>query len=975
MLARHGQEVEDAAAAVVEQHDRQLQPEPPRGEQAADVVRERHVADQQHDRARRRRRPRRTPRRRCRRCRWRRGCRARAAGRRGPARTSRCRAPASRRRRTASPPPGSSTPSSAATARLGQPLAAEHAHDRLGGALVGAAPARQPVRVRRRARPPRARRRARRSSCASAAPARAPASRLSTDAGSCQAPSGSSATWRIAAEPREPRPQRLGHRQVADAQHEIGRHRRGEARIAQQRVVVGDRRLAAACAGQRVGQQRPARRAARTRRPRRRAASSRSWRPATSTPRRGAARPARSSSRVGASPRRRRQPSGARTGAPSRRRARVLGQLLLADQRLAQREVQVHRARACPRARSSRRGRRACGSSAAARRRPRRAPTSKNHLAALAEQLQLVDRLPGAVLAQLRRAVGASAAAAARAPRAPRSPPAAARRRPCPTCTRRPPAAPTPSPSPSAKKPGAALVDVRVAAQPRLARERQHQRRAARARGGARGAHPAAGQLVDERPQQHVGVGWSRVIGSARCRRASSCCTASAAPAVPGTASCAHLDRERYRPLALDLPGHGAAARSERPITFAGCVAARARRARPSASRSCGYSLGGRVALHVALAAPERVARLVLVSTHRRHRGRRASARGAASPTSASPSELERSPFEEFIERWRTQPLFAADPPEVGELARADQRRNRPACAGGGAARDRHGRDGAAVGRLGELPMPVTVLVGERDEKFRALGRRMVALLPRRTAGGRARAATGCRWRTRLAVRSRALARTARRRARGASGSRDHAAARRQRVLELREQPERRQAAVRAAARARRARRRRAAPRPRRAARRGSRRGTPRAPWARTSVAAASRPAMPPQREIFRQTASATPAPSAPGSAAVSSIATRTATRSRTARMPCRPCVGSSTSSRPAGDERLDRADRLLDAPRAVGVQAQLRARAGGGARRRDAPGVVADADLDLQALEAFADRARRLLGGPGAVERRRASR
>ena len=59
---------------------------------------------------------------------------------------------------------------------------------------------------------------------------------------------------------------------------------------------------------------------------------------------------------------------------------------------------------------------------------------------------------------------------------------------------------------------------------------------------------------------------------------------------------------------------------------------------------------------------------------------------------------------------------------------------------------------------------------------------------------------------------------------------------------------------------------------------------------------------MPPQREIFRQTASATPAPSAPGSAAVSSIATLTATRSRTARIPCRPCVGSSTSSRPAGD-------------------------------------------------------------------------
>jgi len=37
-------------------------------------------------------------------------------------------------------------------------------------------------------------------------------------------------------------------------------------------------------------------------------------------------------------------------------------------------------------------------------------------------------------------------------------------------------------------------------------------------------------------------------------------------------------------------------------------------------------------------------------------------------------------------------------------------------------------------------------------------------------------------------------------------------------------------------------------------------------------------------REIFRHTASAAPAPSAPGSALVSSIATRTGTRSRTSR-------------------------------------------------------------------------------------------
>ena len=51
-VARAGdrQELEDPAAVVVEQHDRQRQAEAARGEQAADVVRERDVADQRDDR-------------------------------------------------------------------------------------------------------------------------------------------------------------------------------------------------------------------------------------------------------------------------------------------------------------------------------------------------------------------------------------------------------------------------------------------------------------------------------------------------------------------------------------------------------------------------------------------------------------------------------------------------------------------------------------------------------------------------------------------------------------------------------------------------------------------------------------------------------------------------------------------------------------------------------------------------------------
>jgi 2-succinyl-6-hydroxy-2,4-cyclohexadiene-1-carboxylate synthase len=188
------------------------------------------------------------------------------------------------------------------------------------------------------------------------------------------------------------------------------------------------------------------------------------------------------------------------------------------------------------------------------------------------------------------------------------------------------------------------------------------------------------------------------------------------------------LDPERYRPLALDLPGHGAATDSERPISFASCVRA-VLDASPERFALAGYSMGGRIAMHVALAAPERVERLVLVACNPGIEDpAERTARRAADEALAS--DLERIPFEDFIERWRTQPLFAADPPDVAALARADQRRNRPDALAAVLRGLGAGEMQPQWDRLGELRMPVTVLVGDRDTKFLAIGRRMVEVLP-----------------------------------------------------------------------------------------------------------------------------------------------------------------------------------------------------------------------------------------------------
>jgi 2-succinyl-6-hydroxy-2,4-cyclohexadiene-1-carboxylate synthase len=189
----------------------------------------------------------------------------------------------------------------------------------------------------------------------------------------------------------------------------------------------------------------------------------------------------------------------------------------------------------------------------------------------------------------------------------------------------------------------------------------------------------------------------------------------------------AHLDGERYRALALDLPGHGEQADAPRPITFEGCVRSVLERA-PARFTLCGYSLGGRIALHVALAAPARVRRLVLVACNPGIDD--SSERAARSRADhALAAELESIPMDEFIERWRNQPLFAGEPPEPGRLARADQRRNRPDALAAVLRGVGPGEMPPLWDRLGELLMPVVVIVGTRDAKFRALAARVADLV------------------------------------------------------------------------------------------------------------------------------------------------------------------------------------------------------------------------------------------------------
>lgn len=188
-----------------------------------------------------------------------------------------------------------------------------------------------------------------------------------------------------------------------------------------------------------------------------------------------------------------------------------------------------------------------------------------------------------------------------------------------------------------------------------------------------------------------------------------------------------HLDPQRYTPVALDLPGHGEQARGGEPLSFAGCVEHVLARA-PQRFTLAGYSMGARIALHVALAAPERVQRLVLIGANPGIEDAAERARRRAADERLA-QDLERIPFEQFIERWRAQPLFAGEPEHASALARADHLRNDPHALAAVLRGIGVGEMAPLWGRLGELSMPVQVVVGERDEKYRGLGLRMLKLL------------------------------------------------------------------------------------------------------------------------------------------------------------------------------------------------------------------------------------------------------
>ena len=146
----------------------------------------------------------------------------------------------------------------------------------------------------------------------------------------------------------------------------------------------------------------------------------------------------------------------------------------------------------------------------------------------------------------------------------------------------------------------------------------------------------------------------------------------------------------------------------------------------PNGMLPVGYSMGGRIALHAALAHPQRYPALVLVGVSAGVEDQEA--RRAADEELAA--WIETHSIEEVVERWEQMPVFATQPPALVESQRRGRLSHYPA---GLAELLRTAGQGALPpvwDLLPHLDVPVLCIAGALDEKYVEAGRRMASLLP-----------------------------------------------------------------------------------------------------------------------------------------------------------------------------------------------------------------------------------------------------
>ncbi len=189
--------------------------------------------------------------------------------------------------------------------------------------------------------------------------------------------------------------------------------------------------------------------------------------------------------------------------------------------------------------------------------------------------------------------------------------------------------------------------------------------------------------------------------------------------------------------IAIDLLGHGKSDAPTDPARYGMAASADDLRTllaavAPGPVDLLGYSMGGRLALYVALTQPTLVRRLILESA----------SPGLADPAAraarvesdeALATRIERSGIAAFVERWEAIPLFASQrilPAATRVWLRNQRLQNRPRGLANSLRGMGTGVQPALWDRLSTLAVPTLLLTGALDTKFCAIAAEMATQLP-----------------------------------------------------------------------------------------------------------------------------------------------------------------------------------------------------------------------------------------------------